>query len=309
MRSVPAALLGFLALWPALAQPSPYRIPARVAEEAEILQQNAVKIVSQETLEQRSVMPPSRFRPRLGSAMERASGPRFRVREVVSEFSFGALRGAQTHDLVEFRQVLSVDDRPLQTTGSALRALSQGIQAGDERTRKRMLEEFARNGLVDIATDYALILLTFTSRGQRQIEFTPLGQGYVGTDAAVTVLWKQKSTDGGVLEFHGQQSVRRALQGTLWVRASDGLPLRVRAWMEYTDPAKHGIRDEATVDYTMSQHGFLTPASVLHRHLVNGKVMTENLYSYQPFKLFSTDSSVKFGDLPDTAPPPAPIKK
>jgi hypothetical protein len=79
--------------------------------------------------------------------------------------------------------------------------------------------------------------------------------------------------------------------------------------MEYTDPAKHGIRDEATVDYTMSQHGFLTPASVLHRHLVNGKVMTENLYSYQPFKLFSTDSSVKFGDLPDTAPPPAPIKK
>src|SRR5271165_2064693 len=117
MTSASAAFLLLLsfspAISPALAQPAPYRLPPRVAEEAEVLQQNAPKIVTQETLEQRSIMPPSRFRPRAGSAVEHATGPRFRVREVLSEFSFGALRDSASHDLVEFRQVISVDDRPL----------------------------------------------------------------------------------------------------------------------------------------------------------------------------------------------------
>ncbi len=309
MRPVPAAFLLFSGILPALAQSSPHRIPPRVAEEAEILERNAAKVLTQETLEQRSLMPPSRFRPRIGSAIEQATGPRLRVREVVSEFSFGALPGPEAHDLVEFRQVLSVDGRPLQTADTALRALSQGILSGDERARKRMLEEFARTGLVDIATDYALILLTFTSRGQSQIRIAPLGEAYVGADAALAFSWKQNSAEGGALEFHGRESVRRALQGILWVRASDGLPLRVSAWMEYTDLAKHAIRDDATVDYTMSQHGFLTPASVVHRHLVNGEVITENLYRYEPFKLFSTNSSIQFGDVSDTAPQPAPVRK
>ena len=65
--------------------------------------------------------------------------------------------------------------------------------------------------------------------------------------------------------------------------------------MEYQDEARQTIRDEATVDYAMSQHGFLTPASVFHRHLVNGGVMTENLYRYDPFKLLQTTSTIQFG--------------
>jgi hypothetical protein len=41
---------------------------------------------------------------------------------------------------------------------------------------------------------------------------------------------------------------------------------------------------------------------------VDGRLMTENLYRYEPFKLFTTSSDIKFTDLPTTAPP-APIKK
>jgi hypothetical protein len=293
-----------------LAQAPPSPSPSRVAEEAEALAQNAARILTRESLEQRSLMPPTRFRPRAGSAAENATGPRFRLREVVSEFSFGALRNSQSPDLVEFRQVLSVDNQPQQSADNALRALSQGIQQGDDRARKRMLEQFARNGLVDIATDYALILLAFTSRGQKQMEVSPssecssASQCYLATDRARAFIWKQNSTQGGALAFHGQQSLHRALQGLLWVRASDGLPLRISTWTEYTDQAHHLIRDEATVDYIMSEHGFLTPASVIHRHVVNGALMTENLYSYEPFRLFSTTSTITFG-----APDPAPVKK
>jgi hypothetical protein len=99
-------------------------------------------------------------------------------------------------------------------------------------------------------------------------------------------------------------SAHRALQGTLWVRASDGLPLRVGAWTHYTDQACHRIRDEATVDYViseLSEHGFLTPASVIHHHVVNDSLVTENPYRYQPFLLFSYSSTITFGAL-DMAP-------
>ena len=279
---------------PLLAQSSHSLIPLRVAEEAELLGHSATRIVSEETLEQRSLMPPSRFHPRSGSDAERATGPRFRIREVVSEFSFGALH-TSSPDLIEFRQVLSIDGAPQQSADSAVRSLTESIQRGDDRTRKRMLEQFARTGLVDFATDYALILLAFTARGQRQMEFTPGDPCYVGTDPAISFTWKQKSPEGGVTEFHGGQSLHRALQGKIWLKAPDGLPLRISAWTEYTDQSGHLIRDDATIDYILSEHGFLTPASVIHHHVVNGAIVTENLYRYQPFKLFATDSTITFG--------------
>ena len=275
-----------------------------MAEEADVLGQNAARILTRESLEQRSLMPPSRFRPRAGSAAEQATGPRLRIREVVSEFSFGTLRSSQSHDLVEFRQVLSVDGEPQQSADNALHALAQGIQKGDDRTRKRMLEEFARNGLVDIATDYALDSSCLYQPRPEANGVRSAGPGYIGAEPVFALAWKQKSTQAGVLEFHGQESVHRALQGTIWLRSPDGLPLRVEAWMEYTDLASRVIRDEATVDYIMSEHGFLTPASVIHHHVVNGAVVTENLYRYEPFKLFSSSSTITFG-----APDPAPVKK
>jgi hypothetical protein len=107
------------------------------------------------------------------------------------------------------------------------------------------------------------------------------------------------------------------------VRKSDGLPLRIQSWTEQAPDSLqlliqswsghpqtgHRIRDEATVDYIQSAHGFLTPASVVHRHVVDGQVITENLYRYEPFKMFSADAEIKFTELEKPPPPPAPIKK
>ena len=62
------------------------------------------------------------------------------------------------------------------------------------------------------------------------------------------------------------------------------------------------------MDYVQSVHGFLTPASVIHRHMVDGQAVTENLYRYEPFKLFSADAEIKFTELETPAPPPAPTK-
>jgi len=277
---------------------------SRLAEEAEVFHQNIPKTLTTETLEQRTLLPPSRFHPRIGrSAVQQVPQPRLRVRQIVSEYSVGALQESPSHDLTEFRQVISIDGRKVQSDESARHALSIGLKDPDDRARKRMLEDFANHGLVDVATDYGLILLTFSKRGQQQILFTPAGDLQIGVDSVAVLDWQQTSSADGMLEFIGNQASRRAMRGRLMFRKSDGLPERVDAWTEHSLNG-HLIRDEATVDYVLSPHGFLTPASVLHRHLVDARVITENLYRYQPFKLFGADAEIKFTEL-DTPPPPS----
>src|ERR1022692_4073567 len=302
-------------------QPNLPDLLSRVAEEAEMLQQNAPKSLTREVLEQRALMPATRFRPRIGKKATAAPRPpRMVVRQIVSEYSVGTLQESAVQNLTELRQVISVDGRKIQSAERARHALSLGITSPDDRIRKRMLEDFARHGLVDIATDYGIFLLAFSKRGLENMKVTLGGEEQVGADAAWVLNWQQTSPDAGLLQFVGNQASRVALQGRLLVRKSDGLPLRIQSWTEHSEdatqvllqswsghPPTQTVRDEATVDYIQSAHGFLTPASVVHRHLVDGHVMTENLYRYEPFKMFSADAEIKFTEL--EAPPPAPIKK
>jgi hypothetical protein len=290
------------ALLQSASQPDLPAILSRVAEEAEILRQNAPQALSQETLEQRTLMPATRFHPRIGSAATEPPKPRLVVRQIVSEYSVASLKDSTSQNLTEFRQVISVDGRKVQTAASARHALSLGIKSPDDRLRKRMLEDFAKYGLVDIATDYGIFLLAFGKRGQENLKVTPAGEEQVGPDAAWILNWEQTSEAVGELEFIGNQAARRKLQGRFLVRKSDNLPLRIEAWNQHTQPGGHTVRDEATVDYIQSTHGFLTPASVLHRHLVDGAVLTENLYRYEPFKLFGADAEIKFTELDTPAP-------
>jgi hypothetical protein len=253
-------------------------------------------------------MPASRFRPRIGKAATVVQPPRQVVRQIISEYSVGTLKESAVQNLTELRQVISVDGRRVQSPERARHALSLGITSPDDRIRKRMLEDFARHGLVDIATDYGIFLLAFSKRGLENMKVVISGEEPVGADAAWVLHWQQTSPDGGVLEFLGNQASRRALQGRLLVRKSDGLPLRIESWSEHPQ-AGQTIRDEATVDYIRSAHGFLTPASVVHRHMVDGQVITENLYRYEPFKMFSADAEIKFTEIETPPTPAAPIKK
>jgi hypothetical protein len=314
----------FLAFAQNTAQPSLPDLLSRIAEEAEALQQNAPKSLTQEVLEQRALMPSTRFRPRVGNkATATVPPPRLVVRQIISEYSVGTLKDSTVQNLTELRQVISVDGRKVQSVERARHALSLGITSPDDRLRKRMLEDFARHGLVDIATDYGILLLAFSKRGLANMKVVLAGEQQVGADAAWVLKWQQTSPDGGMLEFLGNQASRVALQGRLLVRKSDGLPLRIESSSEHPRDATSillqtwsghpqaslRVRDEATIDYVQSAHGFLTPASVIHRHLVDGKVITENLYRYEPFKMFSADAEIKFTELETPSPPPAPAKK
>ncbi len=71
-----------------------------------------------------------------------------------------------------------------------------------------MLQDYARFGLVDVATDYGLILLAFTTRGLKTMQVRPAGESRIGADAALAFDWKQDSSDAGELDSAGGSGSR-----------------------------------------------------------------------------------------------------
>jgi hypothetical protein len=283
-------LFALCLLWAGIGHAGDSDLLARTAQEADEFQRNAMQIISTETLRQCAFMIPPHPVVTVGAAAE-ALQARFITHEVVSEYSVGRLKGSQPTDLLEFRELTSMDGKPVQTPAAARRALNQDVQSGEDRVRKQILSEFTKFGLADVATDYGLILLAFTTRGQPLLDIHPAGEAFVGTEETVKLDWVQRT--GGALEFRGRKVARRPLAGSIWIRKSDGMPLRIFSWFEHEEP-KHTLRDEASVDYVVSAMGFPVPVTVVHRHYVDGEGLTENLYTYEPFRLFTTNTTIHY---------------
>ena len=109
--------------------------------------------------------------------------------------------------------------------------------------------------------------------------------------------FRQKGGEESLTIFAGREAVRAALQGSIWLRTPDYLPLRIRLRSERKQ-GEFVIQTEATVDYAMRPHGFILPAAVTHRETTEGKLLTENLFQYTPFRKFGAESELKFTDLP-----------
>ena len=127
-----AILVSLVLIAPAQTLPD---IISRVSEEAAIFHHVAPQVLAEETLTQRAVKP-SRFHPRLGAAAAKPTAPDQQTREIISEYSFGALKEAP-ESLHEFRQVISVDGRKVSDQAAARHSLALGLTAESDHARKR----------------------------------------------------------------------------------------------------------------------------------------------------------------------------
>lgn len=276
------------------------KILARVAEEAEVFRMAAPKVVGEETLRQKVVKKPGRFHPRLGSGAVKPVALQYRTREVVSEYGYSTFKDSPDV-LHEFREVISVDGRQVATREKARQTLSLGVTSRDDRLKKRMLETFEKNGLVGAATDFGQLILLFGRRRLGDYKFESAGTGRIGGENVLGVTFRQTAGKEGVTIFQGRKVIRRPLLGTLWVRESDFLPMRI----EFTAVREQGDRavaEDATVDYAMSKHGVLLPASVVHQQRVAGQVVVENNFEYSSFRMFSAETEIKFTEVPAEPP-------
>jgi len=264
----------------------------RLAEEAEIFAQTATNLTSEETLQQRARKNPRRFRLRLGSRAVEPPKPEYQSREIVSEYGFAVLKEAPGV-IHEFRQVVSVDGRRIKSREQARHSLARGLKSADDRVKKQMLEQFQRYGLTEAAADFGQLLLLFGQRRQADYHFRVTRAERLGAEPAVVVDFEQRGGSSSLMIFQGKTAVHQRLDGEIWAREGDWLPLRIKL-RSSRQVSRVWVRDEASVDYTMSQHGVLVPAAVVHRQWAGPELLVENLFRYAAFRRFAAEAQVKY---------------
>ena len=288
-------MLGLVALAAARAQQGGdiQSMLARVSEEAEVFAHSARSVLSEETLHQRTRKPVSRFHPRIAEATPPKE--EFVAREIVSEYGYSSFKDSPAA-LHEFRTAISIDGRKVAAVEKARRTLTLGMASSDDSVKKQILSDFERHGLIGAATDFGQLILIFTKRRLADYDFEIAGQDRIGADAATKLKFKQKGGQESLTVFAHNAALRSVLQGFLWVRTPDYLPLRIRL----VSSRKEGpfvVNTDGTVDYAMSAHGCILPAAVVHREMAGDKLLSENIFQYTPFRKFGAETELKF-DVP-----------
>jgi hypothetical protein len=266
----------------------------RVAEESEVFANSARSVLSEETLRQRTRKPVPRFRPRVGEPTQ----PRkeeFLKREIVSEYGYSSFKDSPGA-LHEFRTVVSIDGRKVQAPEKARRTLTLGVTSADDSVKKQLLKEFEKHGLIGAATDFGQLILLFSKRRLANYDFEIAGQDRIGADSATVISFKQKGGRESLTVFSRNTAMRSSLEGSIWVRLPDYVPLRIKLLSSRKEDL-FIVDTEATVDYAMSAHGCILPAAVAHREMAGYKLITENIFEYAPFRKFGAASELKF-DVP-----------
>jgi hypothetical protein len=272
------------------------KMMARVSEEAEAFQRLAPEVLGQETLHQRSMKPPTRFRPRVGAGARNAAKPEYQERTIVSEYGFTSLSDGELSSLHEIRQVTSVDGKKIEDTKKAQTALAKAITANDDARKKAVLKEFEKYGLLGAVTDYGQALLLFTRRNMERYEFTAKGSNWLNGQSVQVFGYRQIDGPGALTlieEKKNDQVKHLRIEGELWVSSDDFVPVRII--MEASEGADADrVKEEATIDYAMSAHAALLPLKTEHRETRGGKIAAENDIRYSDFKKFGASSDIIF---------------
>jgi hypothetical protein len=269
------------------------KMRARVSEEAEAFQRLAPELLGQETLHQRSMKPAGRFHPRIGNAATTLPKAEYQDRTIVSEYGFTSLSGADLH---EIRQVTAVDGKKIQDTKKAQDALAKAITANDDGRKKALLKQFEKYGLLGAVTDYGQALLLFTRRNLERYEFTNKGTNWLS--GVGVYVFKYRQLDGPetvtlIEEKNNDQVKHLRIEGELWVRRDNFVPVRI-TMVASQGSFEERVKEEASIDYAMSQYGVLLPVKTEHRETRGGKIAAENDFSYTDFKKFGASSDITF---------------
>ena len=272
------------------------KLIASLSREADAFAKLAPNVVAQETLFQRAVKPPKGgFRIRVGAGVQKAPEPVWQERRVISEYSFAAFAG-EGGAIHELRRVTSVDGRPIQDSRKAQEELAAIVTAGDDKRKKELLTQFEKYGLVGAVTDFGQILLLFTSADVQHYEFTYKRMEYQGAVRLLVFAYQQIDGAEGLTVIdgkRGEQARNMRIGGEVWVREANYAPVRVT--LATSQGENQGlVREEASVDYTMSSYGALLPLWTEHRELRAGQVVAENKFSYSDFRKFGASSDIKF---------------
>jgi hypothetical protein len=265
------------------------RLATRLAEEAAVFEREAPRLIGTETLTQRAIQPPRRFRLRVGQAARRPAEPDWQTRTVVSEYGFGVFADGSLHEL---RQVRSVDGKPVKTAGAE--ALARSILASGDQRKREFLRALERHGLRGAVTDFGPLLLLFQPSAIARYEFSFLRQEVLNDVGVHVFSYQQLDGPRGVtiLDAQGPAPQSRPAQGEVWVTAGSYTPVRITLRVDLP----RGARQEAQVDYAPSPFAVLLPTGTRHREFREGLLQAQNDFVYSGFHRFGASASIRFND-------------
>jgi len=296
---VPLALAAVLQPAPAAAIEA---ILDRVAEEAEVFLNLAPKIIARETLRQRARKPLRRFRPRIGKSALEPPAVRVEEREIVSEYGFSTFREAP-EALHEFRTVVSVDGRAVAGQAQARERLTLGLTSDDDRVKRKLLSQFERHGLLAAAVDFGQLILLFSRSRRAEYQFELQGEQRLGAEPVLVVRYRQLDGPGAFTVFEGSRGYRARIEGELWVRQADFVPLRIVIRTAVSSAGKGEIVHSGVVDYFPSAYGVLLPAAVRYEKLVENTPLVESVAAYSDYRMFAANAEIRFETAEPVEPP------
>jgi len=287
------AVLTAIAL-PCLADQRTQRLLERLAEEASAFEQNAPNLISEETLRQRAQkLQKKRFHPRIETGAP-PPGPEWQNREIRSEYAFASVGDPPA--IREIRKVLTVDGNTVNTSERAVQDLVRTLRASDDKSRKKLLEDFEKHGLIGTVTDFGQILLLFARRNQEAYEFAERGERLLGAERCAIFAYRQHDGPGALTIWDSKGRIQPQADGEIWVDRESFRVVRITI-KSARGLGPDAVRDEAQVDYAMSSHGVVVPVSVEHREYRAGQLTAENLFTYAPFRKFGASADIKFSEV------------
>ena len=250
----------------------------RVSKEASQLWQIAPGFIGRETLNQKALAHKrSRFRVGVGSEAGGLTEPMYQTREMLSFYGLGAFKGSP-EALREFRETYAMDGAPVDDEKKARGKLAELLSAGENPAKQAAIAEFDKRCVAGSATDFGQLILLFTKTNVDKYTYEFGGDTRLGVDNAWMIQFKQQKGNESLHISDGGKKTAEKLQGEIWVRQGDFLPLRVVLNSTRTHN-KNEVRDEAKVDYTVVS-GALLPAAIVYRRFLNDELVLESIYRY-----------------------------
>lgn len=311
MGRVAAVFCAAITVWAGVAagQGDPRLKPLleQLSEEASVFAVNAPRVIARERLLHRGERVPG-FRLKLkGQPAKGKPAGDIIEREIISEYGFGVLRDAPD-SLREFRQVVSVDGRPVRGAGQARLTLARNVSSDDDRERKRMLEQFEKTGrIVGGATDLGQMLLLFSRPALPRFHFNYKGPARLGASAVSIVEWYQLDSEAAARVFRGNDMTRVKMRGEIWFRDSDNRPVRITVIIPVRENDTDAVH-EAEIDYFRSAYGVMLPRVVRYKKYMGKQLVVENYAFYSQYRMFKVEAEIKFTPA-EEGPGPEPEAK
>jgi hypothetical protein len=251
----------------------------RIAFYADQFSKIAPTLTAKETLEQVRLDEKKLVKPR----KKDEPWPPILKRTIVSKYGYAATPTG----IREVRQIESVDGKPVRSGGNLLDALAAGVTAESDENRQKLLIDFEKNGLRGMVIDFAQIILLFSKGATEKYEFSYQNTEKAGEELFLVYRFEQIDGQQAVTIFNGKQPVKKRLQGEVWCRRSDLVPMRIFLQADHYE-GKDLVRDMTTVDYGLAEN-MLFPGSVQHKQMRDGTVHVEDLFRYSDFRIAPRD--------------------